>query len=42
MTALGREQSGLLCSGHGSFAATIEQFAAESFTHVECYCPDVE
>ena len=25
--------------GDGSIAATIEEFAAEGFTHVECYCP---
>jgi hypothetical protein len=28
-----------MLNGMDSLHATIEEFAAEGFTHVECYCP---
>ena len=35
-----RERSGLICFGDmDPLHATIEEFAADDFTHVECYCP---
>jgi hypothetical protein len=29
----------MLCFGHGPSTCTIEEFAAEGYTHIQCFCP---